>query len=66
MTAPLAYTTKHAAELAGMSERSLIRAIHAGELRAKRRSTNADGAPAGRRLILAADLQAFLDGLVDE
>lgn len=62
---PLAYSKAGAAGAAGVSTKTLERAIAAGRLRAKRSGEAKDGEPAGRVIILAADLQAWLDSLVD-
>lgn len=61
----LAYTLEEAAEACGVSQDTVKKQINAGALRAKRTSTNADGDPAGKYLITAAALAAWLDGLVD-
>lgn len=63
MTPKLAYTREEAAHACGLSLDSVKRAINRGDLRAKRSGVNAEGDPAGKYLILAADLQAWLDGL---
>lgn len=61
----LAYSIQGAAEASGLSVSALDRAIRAGKLRAKSSSEDADGNPNGKRIILATELQAYLDGLVD-
>lgn len=62
------YTVPEAAEVAGMSESTLKRAINATEghvLRAKRKpSRNGDG-PGRGYVIPASALAEFLDGLAD-
>lgn len=65
MTTPLAYSMKGAVEASGLSRSYLDRAIKAGQLKAKRSSTDGRGEPTGNYVIRAADLQAFIDGLVD-
>lgn len=62
---PLAYSKAGAAEASGVSVPTIDRAIKSGRLRAKRTSETKDGEPAGRVVILAADLEAWLSGLVD-
>lgn len=62
---PLAYSMTGAAEASGLSKSYLDRAIHAGRLRVKYSGQDADGNPVGNRVILATELQRFLDGLVD-
>ena len=69
MSTRLAYSRKEAAEACGVSEDTIRRAINSGALRAKR--TNGQSAkaasnkerPAGRYIITAKDLQAWLEGL---
>lgn len=63
MTPPLSYTIKTAAEATGLTGSTISRAIKSGKLRAKRSSVAADGEPTGSYVILAADLQAWLEGL---
>lgn len=65
MTAPLSYSTTTAAAATGLSKSHLLAEIAAGHLRAKRSGVTEDGEPTGKYLILAADLAAYLDGLVD-
>ena len=64
MTA-LAYSKSGAAKAADVSPQTLDRAIKAGRLKAKRTSETKDGEPAGKILILASDLAAWLEGLAD-
>jgi excisionase family DNA binding protein len=59
----LALTAQEAAVATGVSEKTITRAIKSGRLRAKRSSVDANGNPAGRYLILVAELQAWLDSL---
>lgn len=61
----LAYSLADAAETTGLSQRHLKRAIAAGLLRTKTTKLDADEKPVGKRVILAAELQAYLDGLAD-
>ena len=65
MTTPtkLAFNTKEAAAATGLSEDTIKRAIRSGALKASKSSINADGDPTGRFVILAAELQAWLEGL---
>lgn len=65
MTATLSYSKRGAAEASGVSVQTIDRAIKAGKLRAKRTSETEDGEPAGNVLILASDLAAWLESLVD-
>lgn len=61
----LAYTIDEAAEAVGVSPDTIRRAIRSTEhpLRAKRSGKDKNGLPAGKHLILAADLSAWLEGL---
>lgn len=66
MTAtPLAYSKAGAAAAAGVSTKTLERAIKSGELRAKYSSTTEDGEAAGRIIILADALRNWLESRVD-
>lgn len=65
MTNPLAYSKAGAAAAAGVSAKTLERAIKEGRLRAKRSGVASDGEPAGRVLILASALEEWLESLVD-
>ena len=56
----LAYSFDEAAHVSSMSRREIDRAVLAGDLPAK-----AGGSKGGKRLILAADLEAWLKGLPD-
>lgn len=62
---PLAYSLATAAEATGLSRSHLDRAIRAGQLRAKKSGRTEDHEPAGKYVILASDLEAYLSGLVD-
>ena len=64
MTTPLSYSMKGAVDATGLSKSYLDRAIRSGKLKAKR-SGGTESDPAGNYVILAADLEAFLAGLVD-
>ena len=60
----LAYSVQEAAEATGLSPTFLDTAIRKGDLKVRR--TNKDevtGAVAGKRVILAADLTAYLENL---
>jgi excisionase family DNA binding protein len=61
---PLAYSVAQAAEVTGLSASHIKRLIDEGLLKAKATSLRSDGHPA-KRVILAAELQRYLDGLVD-
>lgn len=65
MNAPLSFSTTTAAAATGLSKSHLTAAITAGHLKAKRSGLTEDGEPTGKYVILAADLQAYLEGLVD-
>lgn len=60
---PLAYSVPAAAAATSLSATHLREAIAKGQLTAKRSSKDDEGEPTGRWIILAADLQAYLDGL---
>lgn len=62
---PLAYTLAAASDATHLSRKTIERAVKSGALRAKRSSTTEDGEPAGSYVILAGDLQAWLESLVD-
>lgn len=60
----LAYTREEAAQACGVSADTIKRAVAAGKLKAKRSGVHAEtGEPTGKYLILAADLQAWLENL---
>jgi len=64
MNIKLAFTREEAASACGVSVDVIKRAIAGGHLSAKRSGVNKEtGEPAGKYLILAADLQAWLEGL---
>ena len=67
MTARLAYSLADAAEATGLSTSHLDRAIKAGKLRTKVTKLDADEkvARGAKRVILASELEAYLDGLPD-
>lgn len=65
MGTPLAYSKAGAAAAAGLSTKTLDRAIKSGKLRAKWTSETADGEPAGRVVILAIELTKWLESLAD-
>lgn len=62
---PISYDLKGAAQVTGLSQSHLKRVIGEGLLKAKRSSGKGDGTLAGKYVIRAADLQAYVDGLVD-
>lgn len=64
MSAPISYSVKTAAADTGLSETRIKQAIHAGELKARRSATDENGDPAGKYVILHADLETFVHGLV--
>jgi hypothetical protein len=64
-TTPLAYSKAGAAEAAGVSTKTLERAIKSGELRAKYSGVTDDGEAAGRIIILASALEAWLESRPD-
>lgn len=64
-TPPLSYSIAGAAAATGLSPSYLDRAIKAGALRAKKSGRDEDGQPTGKHVILARDLETYLDGLVD-
>lgn len=63
MTTPISYSLATAVAATGLSKSHLDRAIRAGHLRAHKSSVDADGEPCGKWVILAADLEAYLEGL---
>lgn len=66
MTAPkLAYTLDEAAAATGLSKTHLKREVKEGRLRTKTTSLNEQDVPVGRRLVLAHELEAYLEGLAD-
>lgn len=64
-TAPLAYSVRDAADALGVSITHVDRLVRAGHIRAKYTSADVDGNPAGKRLILASELERYLAGLED-
>jgi excisionase family DNA binding protein len=64
-SARLSYSVATAAEATGLSRSHLHREIKAGRLRARRSGQTEDGEPAGKYVILAPDLEAYLAELVD-
>lgn len=65
MSTPLSYSMAGAVAATGLSKSHLDRAIRAGQLKAKKSGRDADGEPVGSFVILARDLEAYLNGLVD-
>lgn len=61
----LSYSLAEAAEATGLSRSHLDRAIRAGDLRTKTTKVNEKDEPVGKRLILARELEAYLEGLDD-
>lgn len=61
----LAYGLKDAAAVTGFSKTHLMQAIHKGELPAKRSGRDDEGNPAGKWVVMAADLEAYLESLPD-
>lgn len=59
----LSYSIKEAVAATGLSATHLDTAIRSGALRTRRTVKRDDDTVAGKRLILAADLQAYLDAL---
>lgn len=59
----LSYSVQEAAAATGLSPTFLDAAIRRAELRARRTVKRANGEVAGKRVILAADLQAYLESL---
>jgi hypothetical protein len=59
----LAYSIREAAAETGLSASHIDRAVRAGELRIRRTKKTPDGGVAGKRIILAADLEAYLAAL---
>ena len=65
MTATLSYSIAGAVEATGLSKAHFERVIKSGELKARKSSRDKDGEPVGKYVILARDLEAYLEGLVD-
>lgn len=63
MNVKLAFSVKEAAAATGLSASHIDRAIRSGHLRIRRTKKTDDGDVAGNRLILAADLDAYLAAL---
>lgn len=68
-TKPLSYSIAGACAATGLSRSQLLRAIHSGELKAKKsnRVKGGDnaGEPIGKFVIRAVDLDAYLEDLPD-
>lgn len=62
---PIAYSIKGAADALGVSTSHIDRLIRTGAIKAKFTAEDEDGNPAGKRLILASELQRYAEGLVD-
>jgi len=63
VTAKLAYSLTEAVEATGFSRSHLDRAIRDGLLRSKTTKLDAEEKAVGKRVILARDLEAYLEGL---
>lgn len=62
--APLSYSITAAVEATGLSKSHLDRAIRAGDLKARKSGRDEEtGEPVGKWVLLAKDLQAYLDSL---
>lgn len=61
----LAYDKRQAAEACGLSEDTIKRAINSGALKAKRSATNKDGDGVGKYIVLASELNRWLESLAD-
>jgi hypothetical protein len=61
----LSYSLRTAAAATALSQSHLSDAIKAGQLKAKRSGKDEHGDPIGKYVILAGDLQRYLDGLAD-
>ena len=64
-TVPFSYSIAGAVTATGLSKSHLERAIRSGELKAKKSSKDSEGEPKGKYVILARDLEAYLEGLAD-
>lgn len=60
---PLSYSLDGAIAQTGLTRHSLIQAIHAGHLKARRSTRNESGEGQGKYLIRHADLVAYVDQL---
>lgn len=60
---PLSYSVAGAAEATGLSKAHLFAAIKGGQLKARKSGRDKDGEPVGKFVILARDLEDYLDGL---
>lgn len=61
----LSYSIAGAVAATGLSKSHFDRAIRAGRLRAKKSGRDESGEPTGKYVILAADLERYLDELAD-
>lgn len=61
----LAYSIAGAVAATGLSKSHLERAIRTGQLRAKKSGRDEQGEPTGKYVILAAELDRYLNELVD-
>lgn len=62
---PISYDLKGAQAVTGLSTSHLKRAIGEGHLKAKRSNERDDGTLAGKWVIRARDLEAYIDSLPD-
>jgi len=65
MSGVLAYSVTTATAATGLSKSHLERAIKSGHLRARKSGVDEGGEPVGKYVILASDLLAYLEGLVE-
>lgn len=63
MNVKLAFSVKEAAQATGLSASHIDRAVRAGHLKIRRTKKSDNGEVAGNRVILAADLEAYLAAL---
>jgi hypothetical protein len=62
---PRAYSITGAIAATGLSKSHLMCAIRTGELKVKKSSRDEQGEPTGKFVILAAELDRYLEGLPD-
>lgn len=65
MTQKAAFTIPEAAELYGVTDKTIRSAIHSGDLRAKRQSRDRDGNGVGKYLVSAQALDKWFQSLAD-
>jgi len=61
----LAFTIPEVCAATGFGEQKIRNALRSGELKSKRGARDKDGNGIGQHIVLAKDLQAYLDGLAD-